>query len=294
MARCRRGSRIMSARTGEGIVQKSGIDENDTVTSARAGRQSQLVLKLVAALVLAAIVFVFAVPRVIEGLFLGVGKGVAEVVKAPFTGAGQLVKDSLAFLTPNITNVFETRVLATRTETNLHVATWKGEVSLRKKEESGWTKAEVEAVRPAEVPLYVSFAKNAWRFRVADRTLFVMPPGIEYGSASMDISHEAARALETSWRISETRMIADVKEQLNKEGGNMARKQAVSAVDNARSGVAAFIRSWVLEPYFPENKDARIVVVFPGEPTPTDFWSSGPSSSEPDTLPNLRPSGPGR
>ena len=93
MARCRRGSRIMSARTGEGIVQKSGIDENDTVTSARAGRQSQLVLKLVAALVLAAIVFVFAVPRVIEGLFLGVGKGVAEVVKAPFTGAGQLVKD---------------------------------------------------------------------------------------------------------------------------------------------------------------------------------------------------------
>lgn len=218
---------------------------------------------LIAATVILLIATV-AIPRSIDSFMTGTGKGVGEAISKPIERTG----DALAKLTAtNVTNIFETQVLAAHSANSLLVATFKGSISIRKVEESGWTRAEVEVRKPAEVPLYLPLRKNFWRFQVIDNTLLVLAPAIEFGKPSVDNVHVQRTVLDSSWRISETRMLREAEQELDERAPQLAAAQAIAAREQAREGVATFIREWLLKPQFPANKEMPLKVTFPGEPS---------------------------
>jgi hypothetical protein len=178
------------------------------------------------------------------------------------------LSSGLAKLTAtNVTNTFEQIVLASKTESQLHVATWKGYLSMGKVEESGWTRAEVLVRKPAQVPVYVSLKRNTWKFNVQDDSLYVYPPAIDFGPPSVDNARAERLILDSSWRISESRMLREAESELDKKADQLGKTQAQTIRDSAREGVMTFVRDWLLKPYFPKQ-ETKVIVIFPDEQDP--------------------------
>lgn len=216
----------------------------------------------IASAIIGAAFVAIGLPRSIQAAFEGTGSGVSQVAKTTIDS----ITSGIARLTStNVTNTFEQIVLASKSEHELHVATWKGYLSMGKVEETGWTRAEVLVRKPAQVPVYVSLKRSTWKFDVQDDTLYVYPPAIDFGPPSVDNAHAARLILDSSWRISESRMLEEAESELDRKADQLGKTQAQGIRDSAREGVSTFIRDWVLKPYFPKQQDAKVVVVFPDE-----------------------------
>lgn len=217
------------------------------------------------ALFVLGIVLVLQLPRIIIAVGDGVGRVTTESLNAMGDGAGRIME---AFTKQAVTNVFQTATFGTQAAHELHVATWRGEIRLRRKEESGWTAAEVEVSKTAEVPVYIPLAREQWSFDVVNDTLIVRCPDRQYGPAAVDNTSGRASIRETSWRIREGRMIEEAYDELDRQANGRAAGAAGADLGTARNSVAEFIRQWVLKPHFPNNQNARIIVLFPGEEPP--------------------------
>lgn len=216
---------------------------------------------IVVAIVVLGIVSIRTLPDVAREGAEGTGKGLAHVLEKIF---------------PPTSNVFITQVLEARPECSLHAATWTGDLSLKKTESSLWTRAEVKVAKKATVPLYVPLKREGWRITANGDHLIVHAPAITYGTTAVLNNTLTETVMDTSWRISEDRMLRDAKRELDDHAEAMAHEQARSAITKARSGVAEFVRNWVQKQ--PEMAGQQlplenITVVFEGEPLPETMAS---------------------
>jgi hypothetical protein len=198
-----------------------------------------------------------------------VGKGMATGVQGAADAVRNLVSqvtNGFATLTQaKITESFEVYVLGTFKEQRLNVATWKGLVSLTKKEEY-WpaARAEVEVSVPVEAPLYVSLERGKWDFVPKGNTLYVLCPEITCGKAAPETLQLKKSVLTTSWRVSETRMLKEAETELWQTMQRQVILEAKKSRETARQGVLEFVRNWFVKAH-PEGKGMEIQVLFPDE-----------------------------
>lgn len=223
---------------------------------------------------------IYSLPRIITAMGRAAGDQVARVLDQAgrsVTNAATGVVDSLAkFVTPEVKNFWETRVLESQKQTRLNVATWRGTLSQRKSK-TMWPAAiaEVEVRKPAEVQLFVPLKRGSWDFVVSGKTLYVFAPSLEPAKVSVDNAHTEKLILCTSWRISEQVMLEEAEGELDKMADRMASGQASRIIDLARDGVADFVMQWVVKRYYPDGGGVKVRVIFPGEPIPEGVRPAG-------------------
>ena len=124
----------------------------------------------------------------------------------------------------------------------------------------------VEARAPVETTWYLDL-KSPWTVRVADVSVLVNAPALQFNTPAIDVAHLDYREVKGSlWRRS-----APVAEKLRLALGPMARRAAASHLpevrETARAQVAAFVRAWILHEKG-DGKTGPVVVRFADEPEP--------------------------